>query len=409
MNKQQTSRLFIANTSNGFDFLVLPETHKLYPRLIAPALRQQLKNQEDREILGRTLIVICQHAQAAHQVEVMREVSEFLMSLPVRKEFRLIGLYYQAWVLVRTGQLSAAQVIFEQLATHSRFPWKSRAILSVGTCHEINGELDTATASYLEAHRAAADTDVLVALKSQWMISAIRNVQGDHDYAVTSLENQFPLVRYVAKIYPAIYHDYLNSLAVRHTALGHFNEAERLCDIALSSPFARNFPNWAETREEIFAAKDAAAATVYVNIEPTSEPKQEVIEQLFNPCAPATDPEIGVAINELVGTNEDRSQSTLENALSDSPLPEVIADSSVEPETNPEPQPNNSLKISFAIILSSLQRRTSALAPTIKIGLQAPLFLSDAVPNNHRPRAPPHSLRLSRSQIIIFDERPDSD
>jgi hypothetical protein len=172
--------------------------------------------------------------------------------------------------------------------------------------------------------------------------------------------------------------------------LGHFNEAERLCEIALSSPFARNFPNWAETREEIFAAKDAAAATVYVNIEPTPESKQDVIEQVFKPCELATGPKIRVAINERVETNEDHSQSALEDTSLDSALPNIAVERSIEPESNPAPQPVNSLNIRSAIILSlsKSQRRTSAPAPST-IGLQAPLFLSDAVPDNHRPRAPP--------------------
>jgi hypothetical protein len=222
------------------------------------------------------------------------------------------------------------------------------------------------------------------------MIGAIRNIQGDHEYAVESLESQYPLVRHVARTDAATYYDYLNSLAVRHTALGHFSEAERLCEITLSSPFARNFPNWAETRDELIAAKDAAAATVYVNIEPTPEPKPDVIEQVFKPREPATDPKIGAAINDRVEASEDHSQSALENASLDSALPDIAVDRSVEPETPPEAQPNNSLKIRSVIILSlsRSQRRTSAPAP-ITIRLQAPLFLSDAVPDNHRPRAPP--------------------
>jgi hypothetical protein len=391
MNRQHTT-LFIPHTSDGFEFLVLPKTQKRYSRLIASALARPVRIKQDWETLGKTLVTICRYAHAARQVDVLREACDFLASLPVREELRTIGVYYQAQVLHRTGEIDTARVLFERLATDSRFPWKTRAVADIGACHFDRGDLDTATAFYLEAQRVAtlSKCDPICLLKSQWMIGAIRNVQGDHDYAVKSLESLYPSVCYVAKFHRAIYYDYLNSLAVRHVALNHVSEAERLCEMTLSSPFARNFPNWAETRDEIFAAKDAAAATVYVNIEPTPEQKPDVIEQVFKPCELATGPKIGVAINDLVETNEDHSQSTFESASLDSALPNIAVDRSIEPETDPEPQPAINLKIRSAIILSlsKSQRRTSAPAPST-IGLQAPLFLSDAVPGNHRPRAPP--------------------
>jgi hypothetical protein len=300
MNRHETTLLIIPDTSNGSKCLILPETHKRYNRLIASLLRRQLKTKQDWEILGRGLITISQYAHDARHIHVLREVSDFLVSLPVRKELQAIGVYYQAQVLHRTGEIGAARDICEKLATQSHFPWKPKAIATVGTCYFDSGDLDSATAFYLEALSSTAENgrDVRTWFISQCMIGRIRSRQGDNHNGLALLESSYPVAHYIGKFHPATYYDYLNSLAVRHTALGHFSEAEQLCEVTLSSPFARNFPNWAETREEIFAAKDAAAATVYVNIEPTPESKQDVIEQVFKPCELATGPKIRVAINE---------------------------------------------------------------------------------------------------------------
>jgi hypothetical protein len=365
MARQKTTLLIIPDTSDGSEFLILPETHKYYRRLITFALIRSLKSHQGWEILGRTLVTICHYAYYARQFDVLREVSDFLVSTSFRDELRTIGLYYQGQVLHGAGQIDAARLIFEKLATDTRFPWKPRAIASLGGCYRDSGELDTAIAVYLEAQRAALEqgSDAAVLLRSRWMIGAIRNVQGDHEYAVESLENLYPLVLHVAKTDAATYYDYLNSLAVRHTVLGHFSQAERLCEITLSSPFARNFPNWAETRDEIFAAKDAAAATVYVNIETGTNLKAD--------------------------TESDHVESTLKNASLDVTVPDIAVDRSAESELNPKPHPDNTFRIRFAIILSGSRRRTSRPASITVTGLRATLCLSDAVPDNHRPRAPP--------------------
>jgi hypothetical protein len=93
MNRQQTTLLVIPDTSSGSAF-ILPETHKRYSHLIAPALRRRLKTKQDWEILGRILITICQYADYSRQIDVLREASNFLASLSLNKELQSVRTEY---------------------------------------------------------------------------------------------------------------------------------------------------------------------------------------------------------------------------------------------------------------------------------------------------------------------------
>lgn len=269
MNNTQPTPLFIINPSKDAEFLVLPETQQRYPELIASILTLQLRNRQDWEVLGRTLVKLCRSAHAARQMPLVREISSVLVSQPFRAEVRAIGTYYQAQILHQKGRFEAARIIFEQLTNNPRFTWKARALADIGACHFDSGNPDEAAIFYSDSHRTSltGPGDVVALLHSQWMIAIIQSFHGDHNDALKSLESLYPLVQYVARARPSIYYNYLNSLAVRHIALNHFDEAAQLCNIFLSSPFTPNFKGWSDTRNELREAKEAVAATVFVNIE----------------------------------------------------------------------------------------------------------------------------------------------
>jgi hypothetical protein len=420
MNTQQATLLIISDTSDGPAF-ILPQTHKRYSHLIAPALRRRLKTKQDWEILGRVLITICEYAHDARHIQVLREVSEFLISLPIRKELRAIGSYYRAVVLHRIGQFNSAQGIYEQLATDPRFPWKTKTIAAVAGCHLNRGDLDEATALYLEALRSTGDgrRDLRTCFMSQCMIAVIRSVQGDHQNAIGLLETIYPVAHYIAKVHPATYYDYLNSLAVRHTALGHFNEAERLCEITLSSPFCPNFPNWAETRDELFAAKDAAAATVYVNVEPTPKPKRTLRREIINRSDLTIDPNSKNSIEKLAeAVRTWDSKLFVDSALSNIAFESVPAKTDVESSKQPENKqaPDSKLESLVALaeefctliiaaahlyaVIKRHQRRISAELMLLYVGL-CPIPAKEIAVRSSGVRPQPiHSRRTDKTNSI---------
>jgi hypothetical protein len=61
----------------------------------------------------------------------------------------------------------------------------------------------------------------------------------------------FPLVRAVGSVYPPIYCNYLNSLAVELAEAGRLEEATQACRITLASPFANSYPEYRATSDDI--------------------------------------------------------------------------------------------------------------------------------------------------------------
>src|SRR5262249_39657346 len=80
--------------------------------------------------------------------------------------------------------------------------------------------------------------------------------------ALSHLESLRPLVNLVAYQKPFYFYAYCNESAVVLGELGRIAEAEAAVTVALSSPFASAYPNWAETRQEIEAKCTSATPSV---------------------------------------------------------------------------------------------------------------------------------------------------
>ena len=72
--------------------------------------------------------------------------------------------------------------------------------------------------------------------------------EGFHNLALKNLENITPLIRYVQ---PKVYFDYLNSYAVELGEAGRIEEALKVCQITLASPFINAYPEWRETGQDL--------------------------------------------------------------------------------------------------------------------------------------------------------------
>ena len=76
------------------------------------------------------------------------------------------------------------------------------------------------------------------------------------------LQNVSPLVHIVAKHTPFYFYVYHNELAIELGELGYIAEAEATLEVALASPYAPAYPNWAETRHELQAKRTSATPSV---------------------------------------------------------------------------------------------------------------------------------------------------
>jgi len=214
--------------------------------------------------LTNELIRYAEQAYVMRDVKALDEVSHVLMNLPVEAA-RQIGTYYFALAMYHRGQREEADALIENVADDAPVTYRARAIQTLGARRHAYGQLDEALRFQLEALRAASDSNangLQTALMARWEISIIKSLDGDHKGALSDLKGLTPLVSLVAKQTPFYFYFYCNDLAVVLGELGHIGEAQTTLDIALASPYAPLYPNWAETRLEIEAKRTSATPSV---------------------------------------------------------------------------------------------------------------------------------------------------
>jgi hypothetical protein len=124
-------------------------------------------------------------------------------------------------------------------------------MLGLGGCQLAAGNLDESAKTYLEVCRAANHIDPLSKCSALRGIALIRSFDGDHQGSLADLERLFPVMRSFATSYPEDYRYYLNNLAYELGQVGRIEEARAAINVALRSPYADRFPDWAETAQEI--------------------------------------------------------------------------------------------------------------------------------------------------------------
>jgi hypothetical protein len=252
-----------------------------FQQLIRALLARHVYTIEGFQYLGRRLAAIARYALLSRQMDVVEQVSQILLALPISDEFRNLGLYYQANYLSWQKDFNQARQLFESIVEKVRPEYRARALQCIGATYFDSGQPDAALPFYLSAGKTAADCDLLTVVESQKMTAVVRSIHSDHKQALALLENLFPLIRAIGKHYPAKYCDFLNSLAVELGEVGRVTEAQAACSIALASPFAPVYPEWAETRDELEAKRTSATRSVVTlnqapeaNPAPKSKPKE---------------------------------------------------------------------------------------------------------------------------------------
>ncbi|HLG15044.1 MAG TPA: hypothetical protein VJH03_11160 [Blastocatellia bacterium] len=204
-------------------------------------------------------------------MDAVEEACQLIIGLPLSDRLKAIARYYQTESLLTRGDYSAARHALERIVEEATPHYRARALQSIGATYTLSREADAALPFYLAAAKTARDVDAFIFAGSQKEMAIIRSFHGDHKQALTDLERLFPLVRALARLYPAFYYDYLNSLAVELGEVGRVTEAQSALSIALASPFAPAFPEWSETRDELEARRTSPTHSM-VAVEHLPEP-----------------------------------------------------------------------------------------------------------------------------------------
>ena len=234
-----------------------PENQIGYSRFyqqIVSIITKGLSGSRELSEYADELVALADHAYVVRHMETVARVSQALLALPQIPKYESVGRYYKALRMGRLGNLADAVVLLEQVAEQAPPLFRARALMSLGGFSYARGDLQSALRFYVEAGRAGKHRkhfDPLVTTQSHRMIAALKGEDGDHRRSLDDLEKIFPLARAVAREYPPLLSDYLNSYAVELAATGRIEEARNVSEIVLASPYAHAYPEWRETRDEI--------------------------------------------------------------------------------------------------------------------------------------------------------------
>lgn len=206
--------------------------------------------------LGNKLVGLAEHSYALRQMETLGLLSQFLVTSPLPTQYETVGQYYQALCIQRLGRGDVEQAahLLERVAETASTKYRVRALISLAADSFYRGDYQSALSLYGEAGRFAPRDgayDLYATIHTQKMIAVIGSKDGNHDGAVALLENLFPLAHSMRGAQPHVYYDYMNSLAVELCEVGRLEEAQNVSEIVLASPFARAYPEWHETRQDI--------------------------------------------------------------------------------------------------------------------------------------------------------------
>jgi hypothetical protein len=256
-----------------------------YQQLASELVKGAYKEHVSRE-LGDRLVVLAEQAHAFRQMDVLEQVSQILLSLPLPRRYETVGRYYQAICTQRFGRgdVERAASLLETVLENAPPRYRVKAMISLGANSRHQCDNQSALSLYRDAARfisLSGLNDTYATIHSQKMVAVINSEDGNHRDALTLLENLFPLAHAMRSGQPHVHYDYMNSLAVELCEVGRLEEAKNVSRIVLASPFASAYPEWRETHNEIElrglpASRSVVACSKTIAEGPLSQPTVDV-------------------------------------------------------------------------------------------------------------------------------------
>jgi tetratricopeptide (TPR) repeat protein len=260
MSKQTAANLFILPPSEA-------KSAELYQVL--------LRGIGSYQQLGQRLVQLAEQAHAFQQFDMVKEMALMLSNIPI-KTYQAVGTYFLAVAANSkgNGDQEKARRLFELATDTAPDAYKVKSVLSLGALAYNKRDFDSALHYYQQTIKAGKlSAPSLHAIKA---ISVIKGIEGDHAQAVKDLESILPVIKYA----PAhIYCDILNSYAVELGEVGRKDEARNIMRVVLTSPFARVYPEWRETAEDLKPSRRSFVTVGSSDYNVLAMPEREPSEQ----------------------------------------------------------------------------------------------------------------------------------
>lgn len=248
----QQSSLFITLPSNQIwtSESHVSAGHTRCQRAVYELLARARLAHEEIESLCRSLLAVAAQAHALRDVEAVDMASQTVLGLSASDHAKKIARYYQAFCLSERREFATAREIVDHLLDERlSSQLRSRCLLIKGFTYFCAGQIDESLPFYLEAARAARNSDIAALLRAARHIAVIKSIHGDHYQASADLEALIPLACQIARNDPQAYSATLNSYAVE---LGEIGQVEQALNVVLRiAPFSIIHPEFNETIAEL--------------------------------------------------------------------------------------------------------------------------------------------------------------
>jgi tetratricopeptide (TPR) repeat protein len=244
-------------------------SHPALYQVILSSLTQAERSHDNRLALAGQLVNLAERSYLFRELETLDSASRLLMQLPLPRQYRSVGCYYQALRLQQFGHgdLDKARRLFERVADDAPFFYRTRAMVSLGANAWHRCDFQTALSLYQDATRLAPRDFLCAAystLQARRMIAVAASRNGDHRRSLRLLEDLSPLAAILRTSQPLGYCEYLNSLAIELTEAKRLAEASHFSTLLLSSPFVSGYPEFIETHTELKRSAGRRASCVTV-------------------------------------------------------------------------------------------------------------------------------------------------
>jgi len=237
----------------------------------SPVLRQaiiksgMLRFAQDE--LAVKLAALCEQFYLNRAIEPLTEAAGLLASL-TSPHAQAAGNFYLAMVSFRQGDLiNASRLLEATIKTEGSGKYKARAIQSLGIIYRFDGDHNEAFRLYQQAIMRATGprADFVTIIRAGINLSELHSSEGNRSAALADLRQLRPAVQLASQVNPVYAPLWCNEVAFELLQAGRLDEARRFAAFAIASPFARAYPEWRETAQEIEQQAEAKAA---LNVRP---------------------------------------------------------------------------------------------------------------------------------------------